>query len=147
LAPQFAVCGPPTLLPPKPEALGVEFAYRPELLLPNADVVIALRIQIERQNRMQIPSVAEYARVWGLNRERAKLLKKGAIILHPGPINRGVEIDTEVADGEHSVILDQVSNGVLVRMAVLAAVCNPEGLAAWLTTTDGSKGPQGGARV
>ena len=79
---------------------------------------------------MQIPSIAEYSRVWGLNRERAKLLKNGAIILHPGPINRGVEIDPEVADGPRSVILDQVFNGVLVRMAVLAAVCNPEGLEA-----------------
>jgi aspartate carbamoyltransferase catalytic subunit len=132
LGASVAVCGPPTLLPPKPEALGVDYAYRPEELLPKADVVMALRIQLERQNRMQIPSVSEYARVWGLNRERAKLLKKGAIILHPGPINRGVEIDTEVADGSHSVILDQVFNGVLVRMAVLAAVCNPEGLKQWL---------------
>jgi aspartate carbamoyltransferase catalytic subunit len=132
LGASVAVCGPPTLLPPHPETLGVEYAYRPEKLLKDADVVMALRIQIERQNKMQIPSVAEYSRVWGLNRDRAKLLKKGAIILHPGPINRGVEIDTEVADGSHSVILDQVFNGVLVRMAVLAAVCNPDGLEAWL---------------
>jgi aspartate carbamoyltransferase catalytic subunit len=132
LGASVAVCGPPTLLPPKPEALGVEHAYRPEELLKKADVVIALRIQLERQNKMQIPSVAEYARVWGLNSERAKLLKKEAIILHPGPINRGVEIDTEVADGAHSVILDQVFNGVLVRMAVLATICNPSGLDTWL---------------
>lgn len=132
LGASVAVCGPPTLMPPRPESLGVEWAYRPEKLLAQADVVMALRIQLERQNKMQLPSVAEYSRVWGLNRERARLLKPGAIILHPGPINRGVEIDTEVADGEHSVILDQVFNGVLVRMAVLAAVCNPEGLDAWL---------------
>jgi aspartate carbamoyltransferase catalytic subunit len=132
LGASVAVCGPPTLLPPRPEALGVDFAYRPESLLPDADVVMALRIQLERQNRMQIPSVAEYSQVWGLNRERAKLLKKDAIILHPGPVNRGVELDTEVADGPRSVILDQVFNGVLVRMAVLAAVCNPEGLDQWL---------------
>ena len=128
LGASVAVCGPPTLMPPHPEALGVDFAYRPEELLRNADVVMTLRIQLERQNRMQIPTLAEYSRVWGINRERAKLLKPSAILMHPGPINRGVELDPEVADGPHSVILDQVFNGVLVRMAVLAAVCNPEGL-------------------
>jgi aspartate carbamoyltransferase catalytic subunit len=132
LGASVAVCGPPTLLPPHVETLGVEYAYRPEGLLARADAVMALRIQLERQNKMQIPSLAEYARVWGLNRERARLLKPGAIILHPGPINRGVEIDTDVADGSRSVILDQVFNGVLVRMAVLAAVCNREGLDQWL---------------
>jgi aspartate carbamoyltransferase catalytic subunit len=132
LGASVAVCGPPTLLPPKPEALGVDCAYRPEELLPQADVVMALRIQLERQNRMQLPSVAEYSRVWGINSERLKLLKGSAIILHPGPVNRGVELATEVADGPRSVILDQVTNGVVVRMAVLAAVVNPEGLAKWL---------------
>ena len=101
--------------------------------LPQAIVRHAeLRIQLERQNRMQLPSVGEYARIWGLNQARAKLLKPGAIIMHPGPMNRGVEIDPEVADGPHSVILDQVSNGVMIRMAVLASVCNPEGLIDWL---------------
>jgi len=132
LGASVAVCGPPTLLPPLPEKLGVDFSYRLEDLLPTADVVIALRIQMERQNKMQIPSLAEYARVWGLNRERAGLLKEEAIILHPGPINRGVEIDPEVADGPRSVILDQVSNGILVRMAVLGEVCAPHRLAQWL---------------
>jgi aspartate carbamoyltransferase catalytic subunit len=132
LGASVAVCGPPTLLPPKPETLGVDYAYRPEELLPKADVVMMLRIQLERQNRMQLPSLSEYAKFWGLNRERAKLLKPQTIIMHPGPINRGVEIDTEVADGPHSVILDQVFNGMLVRMAVLAAVCNPAGLDSWL---------------
>lgn len=132
LGASIAVCGPPTLLPPHPERLGVDYAFRPEELLPDADVVMALRIQLERQNRMQIPSIAEYTRTWGLNQERAKLLKKKAIILHPGPMNRGVELDPEVADGPRSVILDQVANGVLVRMAVLATICNPKGLAQWL---------------
>jgi aspartate carbamoyltransferase catalytic subunit len=132
LGASVAVCGPPSLLPPKPSVLGVDFAYRPEELLADADVVMCLRIQLERQNRMQVPSIGEYARIWGLDRERAKLLKKTAIILHPGPINRGVELDPEVADGPRSVILDQVSNGVLIRMAVLATVCNPDGLASWL---------------
>ncbi|MBI2712666.1 MAG: aspartate carbamoyltransferase catalytic subunit [Bdellovibrio sp.] len=127
------VCGPPSLLPPHPEALQVEHCYRPESILPQADVVIALRIQLERQNSMQIPSLAEYSKIWGLSRERASLLKKGAIILHPGPINRGIEIDPDVADDEpRSVILDQVHNGILVRMAVLAEICNPDGLTHWM---------------
>lgn len=133
LGASVAVCAPPTLLPPKPEVMGVDYAYRPEDLLGDADVVMALRIQLERQKAsMQIPSLSEYAQVWGLNRERAMLLKPEAIILHPGPVNRGVELDPEVADGPRSVILDQVFNGVLVRMAVLAHACNPEGLEAWL---------------
>ncbi len=132
LGASVAVCAPPTLLPPKPEVLGVEYDYRPENLLKDADVVMALRIQLERQNRMQLPSIGEYSKFWGLNLERARLLKKDAIILHPGPINRGVELDPEVADGPRSVILDQVFNGVLVRMAVLAAVCEPELLSDWL---------------
>lgn len=132
LGASVAVCGPPTLLPPKPEALGVDYAYRLEELLPAADVVMALRIQLERQNQMQFPTISEYSHYWSLNRERARLLKPEAIILHPGPINRGVELDPEVADGPRSVILDQVFNGVIVRMAVLASVCNPEGLNQWL---------------
>lgn len=132
LGASVVVCGPPTLLPPYSDALGVEVSYRLEPVLPSADVVIALRIQMERQNSMQLPSLAEYSRVWGLNRERAKLLKKDAIILHPGPVNRGIEIDPEVADEPRSVILDQVYFGVLVRMAVLAEICNPEALAQWM---------------
>ena len=144
LGASVAVCGPPTLLPPKPEILGVDHAFRPEDLLPQADVVMALRIQLERQNRMQIPSVAEYSQIWGLSRERAKLLKPDAIILHPGPINRGVELDPEVADGPRSVILDQVFNGVLVRMAVLASVCSPEELKKWLDQNKGKGGDHRG---
>lgn len=132
LGASVSVCAPPTFLPPKSDTLEVDYAFRPEEALPQTDVVMALRIQLERQNRMQIPSVYEYVRFWGLNSERAKLLKKDAIILHPGPINRGVELDPEVADGPRSVILDQVFNGVVVRMAVLAAVCNPEGLSEWM---------------
>ncbi len=132
LGASVAVCAPPTLLPPHPETLGVDYAYRPESLLPDADIVMALRIQLERQNRMQMPSLAEYSKFWGLDNERAKMLKPGAIILHPGPVNRGVELDTEVADGPRSVILDQVYNGVLVRMAILASICNPDGLKNWL---------------
>jgi aspartate carbamoyltransferase catalytic subunit len=132
LGASVAVCGPPTLLPPRPDALGVDYAYRLEELLPQADVVMMLRVQLERQNRMQLPTLAEYSRFWGLNRERAKLLKKSAIIMAPGPVNLGVELDPEVAEGANSVILDQVTYGVVVRMAVLAAVCNPTGFEAWL---------------
>jgi aspartate carbamoyltransferase catalytic subunit len=132
LGASVAVCGPPTLLPPDPKSLGVDFAYRPEELLKDADVVMCLRIQLERQNKMQLPTLSEYAKFWGLNRERAKLLKPSTIILHPGPINRGVELDPVVADEPRSVILDQVANGVVVRMAVLASVCNPTGLENWL---------------
>lgn len=126
------VCGPPTLLPPHPEVLGVEFSYRLEDVIPDADVIMALRIQKERQNNMHFPSISEYSRFWGLNQERVARLKPGAIILHPGPVNRGVELDPEVMDGPHSVILDQVFNGVLIRMAVLARAVNPRGLEEWL---------------
>ncbi len=147
LGASVAVCAPPTLLPPKPEVLGVDYAYRPEELLPDADVVMALRIQMERQEQRQFPSLSEYAKFWGLNKERAKLLKPHAIILHPGPINRGVELDAEIADGPRSVILDQVFNGVLVRMAVLAAVCAPEALSAWLKTANTATVNKGGAHA
>ncbi len=133
LGASITVCGPPSLLPPQSKSLEVDFCYRPEQALSEVDVVIALRIQMERQNGMQIPSLSEYAKIWGLTKSRAQLLKKNAIILHPGPVNRGIEIDPEVADDEpRSVILDQVHNGVLVRMAVLAELCNPEGLAQWM---------------
>ncbi len=132
LGASVAVCGPPTLLPPHPEVLGVDYAYRIEDLLPGADVVMTLRIQKERQSQGQFPSIAEYSSFWGLNQDRVKLLKPEAIILHPGPVNRGTELDPEVADGPRSVILDQVFNGVLVRMAVLATLCNYEALKEWL---------------
>lgn len=129
---KVSVCGPPTLLPPVSKTLGVTTYLRPEKALATADVVMALRIQLERQNKMQLPSVVEYTQNWGLNAERAALMKPGSIILHPGPVNRGVELSPEVADGPKSVILDQVTNGVLVRMAVLAATCNAKGLKDWL---------------
>jgi aspartate carbamoyltransferase catalytic subunit len=125
LGASVSVCAPPSLLPPKSEALGVGIHYRLEDVIGEADVVMALRIQLERQNKMQIPSVVEYAKFWGLSKERVSKMKKSAIIMHPGPINRGVEIDPEVADSPNSVILDQVANGIYVRMSVLAALVNP----------------------
>ncbi len=88
-------------------------------VLPTADVVNLLRIQHERQRKEYFPGIGEYIRLFGLTKDRAKLLKPDCLIMHPGPINRGVEIDSELADGAQSVILDQVTNGLAVRMAVL----------------------------
>ncbi|MGE3261564.1 MAG: aspartate carbamoyltransferase catalytic subunit [Bacteriovoracia bacterium] len=122
LGAKITVCGPPTLIPPHMERLGVKTAYRLEDGIADADVVMMLRIQFERQNDKQIPSTSEYFRFFGMNQESAKLLKKKAIIMHPGPLNRGVEIAPEVADGSHSVILNQVTNGVAVRMGVLSVL-------------------------
>jgi len=103
------VAGPTTMIPHDLDKLGVEVFYRPEDVIPKADVIMMLRIQLERQGQMLLPSLREYARVFGLNEEK----------LSQGPINRGVEISPAVADGPYSVILDQVSNGVAVRMALL----------------------------
>jgi aspartate carbamoyltransferase catalytic subunit len=119
---KITVCGPPTLIPPHMEMLGVKVAYHLSEALEDADVVMMLRIQFERQNDKQIPSTAEYFRFFGLQQESVAHLKKDAIIMHPGPLNRGVEISAEVADGARSVILHQVTNGVAVRMGVLATL-------------------------
>ena len=122
LGAKITACGPPTLIPPNMENLGVKTVYRLADGIKDADVVMMLRIQFERQNEKQIPSTAEYFRFFGMNLESAKGLKKSAIIMHPGPLNRGVEIAPEVADGKHSVILNQVTNGVAVRMGVLSVL-------------------------
>ncbi len=132
LGAQVTVCGPPTWIPPISPELKIRTAIHPDEVLRDADAVMTLRIQLERQGLAQIPSLAEYREFWGLTAERIRLLKPGTIILHPGPVNRGVEMDSEVADSENSVILDQVQNGIYVRMAVLASVCNPDGLERWL---------------
>lgn len=114
-----AVCGPPTFLPIGIEEMGVEVFYNLEEAIQEADVIYMLRIQLERQQGGLFPSLREYARLYGLDAEKLKLAKADAIIMHPGPINRGVELDTSVADSPQSVILNQVTNGVAVRMAVL----------------------------
>ena len=119
LGARVTLVGPSTLVPREFEKLGVEISHKIEDALPQADVVNLLRIQHERQHREYFPGIGEYIRLFGLTKERAKLLKPDCLIMHPGPINRGVEIDSEVADGVHSVILDQVTNGLAVRMAVL----------------------------
>ncbi len=114
-----AVCGPSTLLPYEVEKFGVDVYTSIEEALDGADVVNIMRIQLERQQAGMFPSQREYTNLWGLTRERLRLLNKNYTVMHPGPMNRGVEITNEVADGDASVILEQVTNGVAVRMAVL----------------------------
>ena len=116
---RVTVSGPPTMMPYQPESLGVRVVHDPAEAVRDKDVVMMLRIQLERQSRVLFPSLREYATHFGLNRERMKRAKPDAIIMHPGPMNRGVEIASEVADGPYSVILEQVANGVAVRMALL----------------------------
>ena len=113
------VAGPRTMMPTAVESLGVEAAYTLEDAIAGADVVMMLRIQLERQGKKLFPSVREYFQLFGLTRQRLKAAKRDAIVMHPGPMNRGVEIASDVADGRTSVILEQVANGVAVRMAVL----------------------------
>jgi len=119
LGANVALCGPPTFMPYGVESLGVKIMYDLDEALQFADAVNLLRIQRERQGKGLIPSLREYRNLYGLTRERLENLKKPLTILHPGPINRGVEIDSDVADGDYSIILHQVLNGVAVRMAVL----------------------------
>jgi aspartate carbamoyltransferase catalytic subunit len=123
LGAKVIVCGPTTLVPPEIATLGVEIQHNLDSVLPRCDVVNLLRVQFERQRTGLFPSVREYATLFGMNRERMKLAKPKLLILAPGPINRGVELTPDVADGEHSVILDQVKNGLAVRMAVLHQLC------------------------
>jgi aspartate carbamoyltransferase catalytic subunit len=113
------VCGPSTLVSPRWQELGVEFSYSLDAILPRVDVLNLLRIQFERQTTRPFPSVREYAHLYAMNRERLARTKPDVLILAPGPINRGVEVTPEVADGPHSAILEQVTNGVAVRMAVI----------------------------
>jgi aspartate carbamoyltransferase catalytic subunit len=113
------VCGPPTLLPRAVEQLPCRVTHRVDEALEGADVVMALRIQLERMRSGSFPSLREYATLYGVTQERLRRASPDAIVMHPGPMNRGVEISGEVADGARSVILEQVTNGVAVRMAVL----------------------------
>ena len=119
LGANITLVGPSTLVPRVFEQMGVSVARRLDDLLETADVINLLRIQHERQRKEYFPSLNEYIRFFGLTKARASKLKAGCLIMHPGPINRGVEIDSDVADGSQSVILDQVTNGLAVRMAVL----------------------------
>jgi aspartate carbamoyltransferase catalytic subunit len=119
LGARVTLVGPSTLVPREFEKLGVNVSHRIDEILPTVDVVSLLRIQHERQRKEYFPGLGEYIRLFGLTKARAKLLKPDCLIMHPGPINRGVEIDSDLADGVQSVILDQVTNGLAVRMAVL----------------------------
>lgn len=112
-------CGPPTMIPPHMETLGVRVEYDLKRAVRNADVIMMLRIQKERGGTTYIPSTKEYSALYGLGRQHVETAADDAIIMHPGPMNRGIEISDDVADGPSSVILDQVENGVAVRMAVL----------------------------
>ena len=113
------VCAPPTLIPAGFEEYGAEVTDNLAKALRDADVVMMLRTQFERQQEVFFPSIREYFRLYGLDQEKMKLASSEAIVMHPGPINRGIEMDPQIADGPHSVILDQVVNGVALRMALL----------------------------
>ena len=120
------VCGPPTLLPTDVARFGVHVTSSIEEAVHDADVVMLLRIQLERMEGAFFPSLREYYNVFGMTEERLRLARPDVTIMHPGPMNRGVEIASEVADGPYSVILDQVANGVAVRMAVLYLLAGGE---------------------
>ena len=119
LGAKVTLCGPPTLVPRSLESLGVEITHDLDALIPEVDVVNLLRIQHERQRKEYFPGLGEYTAFFGLTKQRAERLKPDALIMHPGPVNRGVEIDSDIADSGRSVILDQVTNGLATRMAVL----------------------------
>ncbi len=119
LGANVTVCAPSTLMPPGIEKLGVRTTYKLKEAIEGADVLNILRMQIERQSENMFPTIREYAIEYGLDSEKLKYAKKDVLIMHPGPINRGIELTPDVADGPYSVILDQVTNGVAVRMAVL----------------------------
>ncbi len=119
LGAKVTVSGPSTLMPVGIERMGVNVSYDLKKTLSHSDAVIALRLQMERQKDSFLPSIREYARMFGVNNSKLLNARPDIIVMHPGPTNRGVEVSAEVADGERSVILDQVTNGVAVRMAVL----------------------------
>jgi aspartate carbamoyltransferase catalytic subunit len=119
LGAKVRLIGPPTLIPREMEDIGVKAFHNMEEHLKDVDVVMMLRIQMERQGKGYFPSTEEYSKNWGLTSERLSLARDDAIVMHPGPMNRGIEITSEIADGPKSVILEQVTNGLAVRMAVM----------------------------
>jgi aspartate carbamoyltransferase catalytic subunit len=122
------VAGPPTLIPPVVQELGVKVSYRLEDAIRDVDVIMMLRLQHERMTNGLIPSLREYSRYWGLTLEKlARHARPDVLIMHPGPVNRGIELSPEVADGPYSVILDQVAKGVAVRMGVLLLLAGSKG--------------------
>ena len=127
LGARVTLCGPPTLVPRVFEQMGCAVTYDVEEAIAGADIINLLRIQHERQRQSMFPSLGEYTSLFGLTRERFQRAKPDALIMHPGPINRGVEIDSELADCNRSVILEQVTNGLAVRMAVLFLINGGQG--------------------
>ncbi len=128
LGAKIRLIGPPTLIPA--EFLSheqIKVFYRMEEGLKDVDVIMMLRLQLERQGKGFFPTVGEYFKIWGLTKERLGLAKPDAIVMHPGPMNRGIEIASEVADGPQSVILEQVTNGIAIRMAVMYLLSPPQG--------------------
>jgi len=119
LGANVTVCGPATLMPPQVEKLNVKVSYDVKEVIKTSDVLMLLRIQKERQKDKFLPSIREYAKEFGINCQKLKNAKKDILIMHPGPTNRGVELSAEVADSDYSVILNQVTNGVAIRMAIL----------------------------
>jgi len=119
--------GPPTLVPSEFESFGASIFHDMEAGMRDVDVVMMLRIQMERQGKGFFPSTLEYFKYWGLTKERLSIADKDAIVMHPGPMNRGIEIASEIADGPRSVILEQVTNGIAVRMAVLYLLAGVKG--------------------
>jgi aspartate carbamoyltransferase catalytic subunit len=124
---EVTLIGPPTLIPPDAPAWGAQVSYDIEAVLAKLDVCYMLRVQRERQRQQFFPSVREYSRLFGLTRERVSMLPEGTMIMHPGPMNRGVEIDSEVADLPQSVIEEQVTNGIAVRMSLLYLMLGGQG--------------------
>jgi aspartate carbamoyltransferase catalytic subunit len=120
------LCGPPTLIPKYITELGVDLEHDIDKALAWCDVANVLRIQLERQNTKYFPSLREYALYFGVNKKRLERLNKPIVIMHPGPINRGVELTSDVADSQHSIILDQVENGVAIRMAAMYLLAGKE---------------------
>jgi aspartate carbamoyltransferase catalytic subunit len=123
---RVTVAGPATMLPPYLDTLGVKVTHSLNEAVADADVIMMLRLQLERMGQMFLSTLREYSTYFGLNTRHLALAKEDVIIMHPGPLNRGVEISPEVADGPHSVILEQVTNGVAVRMAVLLLLIGGE---------------------
>ena len=124
---EVTFAGPSTLVPKQFESMGAKVSHDLKDALKDADAVMLLRIQHERQSSTHFPSLDEYTTIFGLNRDRKKWLKEGTLILHPGPVNRGVELDSELADSSQSLILNQVTNGIAVRMAILY-LCTTKGI-------------------
>lgn len=124
LGAEVVLAGPSTLMPVGLEKFGVEYSNDVDKAIKDADVVMGLRIQLERQKKGLFPSVKEYNKYFGVNKERLALAKPDAILMHPGPVNRGVELNPDIVDGEQSVINEQVTNGVCIRMSVLNMLAN-----------------------